>query len=99
MSVFAALGDPVRLHVVSSLSSAGPMSITRLTEGSGVTRQAVTKHLAILSGAGLVVDFRSGRERLWELEPGGLDDARRALDRISGQWGEALERLARLVEE
>ena len=97
--VFAALGDATRLHVVSRLSGGGPMSITELTEGSEVTRQAVTKHLNVLAGAGLVHDFRKGRERVWELRTRQLEEARRVLDLISNRWDEALERLRAIVEE
>jgi DNA-binding transcriptional ArsR family regulator len=75
------------------------MSITELTEGSDVTRQAVTKHLNVLAGAGLVRDFRQGRERMWELTTRQFEEARRTLDLISSQWDEALERLRAMVEE
>ena len=97
--IFAALGDATRLHVVSRLSGGGPMSITQLTEGSEVTRQAVTKHLTVLADAGLVRDFKQGRERVWELRTHQLEEARRALDLISNQWDKALERLRAMVEE
>jgi DNA-binding transcriptional ArsR family regulator len=97
--IFAALGDATRLHVVSRLSSEGPLSITQLTEGSDVTRQAVTKHLTVLATAGLVHDFRQGRERVWELETRQLEEARRVLDAVSKRWEEALERLRAMVEE
>jgi DNA-binding transcriptional ArsR family regulator len=66
-----------------ALSARGPQSIKRLVVGSAVTRQAVTKHLRVLAGAGLVHDVRRGREHIWELDPDGLDPARRWLDRIS----------------
>ncbi|HEY6926077.1 MAG TPA: metalloregulator ArsR/SmtB family transcription factor [Steroidobacteraceae bacterium] len=98
VQVFAALGDKTRLDLVARLSAAGPLSITRLTAGADVTRQAITKHLNILAGAGLVRDIRVGRERLWEVEPRQLDEARRCLDRISGQWDAALQRLKLAVE-
>src|SRR5687767_3838161 len=97
--IFAALGDATRLYVVSRLSGGGPMSITQLTEGSEVTRQAVTKHLTVLADAGLVRDFKQGRERVWELRTQQLEEARRALDLISNQWDKALERLRAMVEE
>jgi DNA-binding transcriptional ArsR family regulator len=97
--LFAALGDETRLYVIAQLCANGPMSIARLTEGSDVTRQAVTKHLAVLEQAGLVRGYRAGRERVWELEPDRLDDARRTLDFISDRWDAALARLKRLVEE
>ena len=97
--IFAALGDATRLHVVSRLSGGGPMSITQLSEGVEVTRQAVTKHLEVLADAGLVVDFRRGRERVWELRTHQLEEAQRALDLISKRWDEALERLRAMVDE
>jgi DNA-binding transcriptional ArsR family regulator len=97
--IFAALGDGTRLRVVARLSGKGPMSITQITEGSDVSRQAVTKHLTVLANAGLVRDFRQGRERVWELKTQQLDEARRALDLISDRWDQALERLRALVEK
>jgi DNA-binding transcriptional ArsR family regulator len=96
--IFAALGDQTRLALVSRLGSSGPLSITRLTEGSNVTRQAVTKHLQVLAGAGLVRDEWRGRERLWVFEPAQLAEARRCLDVISSQWDDALSRLKDFVE-
>jgi DNA-binding transcriptional ArsR family regulator len=75
--LFAALGDETRLRVVARLCTEGPLSIARLTEGTDVTRQAVTKHLHVLEGAGLVRGARLGRETVWELEPSQLDEARR----------------------
>jgi|SRR6478609_8410993 len=97
--IFAALGDETRLRIVARLSADGPLSITRLTTGGTVTRQAVTKHLNVLAGAGLACSSRSGRESLWELERGQLDAARRCLDGISAQWDRALENLRKFVEE
>jgi DNA-binding transcriptional ArsR family regulator len=97
--VFAALGDLTRLHVVSRLSSDGPKSITELAEGAEVTRQAVTKHLNVLSDAGLVRGFRRGREHVWELRKNQIEEARKILDLISTRWDEALERLRAMVEK
>ena len=95
---FAALGDATRLHVVSRLSREGPLSITELTERVDVTRQAVTKHLEVLAAAGLVISERKGRERVWELRPRRLEEARQALEAISQRWDRALERLRAMVE-
>jgi DNA-binding transcriptional ArsR family regulator len=97
--LFAALGDETRLGVVARLCREGPLSIARLSEDADVTRQAITKHLEALAGAGLVRDTRRGRERIWELEPRRLEVARRCLERISAQWDSALERLQEFVEE
>jgi DNA-binding transcriptional ArsR family regulator len=96
--VFFALGDETRLHIVARLCERGPQSIARLTDGSSVSRQAITKHLQALSNAGLVRSRRTGRERLWELQTGRLAEARRYLDRISHQWDRALDRPQSFVE-
>jgi DNA-binding transcriptional ArsR family regulator len=97
--IFAALGDETRLAVVRRLCLRGPASVTTLSEGAGVTRQAIAKHLNVLAGAGLVHGTREGRESIWELRPGRLEDARRALDAIGREWDAALERLRRHVEQ
>jgi DNA-binding transcriptional ArsR family regulator len=97
--VFAALGDETRLQLVARLCSDGPLSITRLSEGSDVSRQAITKHLHVLADAGLVRGSRQGRESVWELELARLTAAQRSLDAISAQWDAALERLRAFVEE
>jgi DNA-binding transcriptional ArsR family regulator len=96
--LFAALGDPTRLTLVARLCSSGPLSITGLSAGAGVTRQAVSKHLQALGDAGLVRDVRRGRERIWELEPRRLALARSALERISDQWDGTISRLKTFVE-
>ena len=96
--IFAALGDETRLGIVTRLCAEGPLSITRLTAGRGITRQAITKHLHVLAQAGLAHSSQMGRERVWELEPEPLLTARECLSRISVQWDEALDRLQRFVE-
>ncbi len=97
--LFAALGDETRLRLIVRLSSGGPGSITQLSAKSDVSRQAITKHLRVLSDAGLVRSTRRGREQVWDLEPKRLVDAHAYLDRISKQWDEALDRLKTFVEE
>jgi DNA-binding transcriptional ArsR family regulator len=96
--VFAALGDETRLSIVSALSAGGPMSIAALTTGSGVTRQAVTKHLRVLLAAGVVRLQRFGRETRWELERDPLDQARASLEQIASEWDDALGRLKSFIE-
>lgn len=97
--LFAALGDETRLRLIVRLSSGGPGSITQLSAKSDVSRQAITKHLRVLSDAGLVRSTKRGREQVWDLEPKRLNDAHDYLDQISKQWDEALERLRKFVEE
>jgi DNA-binding transcriptional ArsR family regulator len=97
-SLFAALGDETRLSVLAKLSRGEPQSIARLTAGTKLTRQAVTKHLRVLADAGVVRSLRSGRESLFELKPQPLEEARDYLDEVSRQWDDALARLRAHVE-
>jgi DNA-binding transcriptional ArsR family regulator len=97
--VFAALADATRLSLLGRLSVDGPLSITRLSEGSGVTRQAITRHLYALGDAGLVRNARRGRERVWALDLKRLDKAKRCLDQIAAQWDAAADRLKAFVED
>ena len=78
--VFAALGDEMRLLLVAKLSSGQPHSISQLTKGSSLTRQAITKHLRVLEGAGIVHGVRTGRESLFEFDPAPLDEIKEYLD-------------------
>jgi DNA-binding transcriptional ArsR family regulator len=96
--VFAALGDETRLSLVGKLSNGPPQSISRLAEGSTLTRQAITKHLKVLQGAGVVHSTRFGRESLFELRPAPLQEVRTYLEGVSDQWEQALWRLKSFVE-
>lgn len=84
--------------MVAVMCAGGLFSITQLTASSDITRQAVTKHLRVLAHAGLVRDVRAGRERLWQLDPAPLEEARRSLEQIGQQWDRALGRLKDFVE-
>ena len=95
--ILAALGDEVRLQLVARLC-AGPMSITRLTAGSKVTRQAITKHLRVLEQAGIVHSVRAGRHSLFRFDPAPLHELEDYLRRVAEQWDEVLARLKSLVE-
>jgi len=97
--LFAALGDETRLRLLVALRDGGAASITRLTEGSRMTRQAITKHLDVLEASGIVVSERIGRESVYRLEPRRLAAAQRNLAAISRQWDDALERLRKHVEK
>ncbi len=97
--VFAALGDPQRMVLVSRLCQKGPLSVTHLTEGTTITRQAVTKHLRVLEAAGLARSEKSGRETVWALDRRPVAKARDHLDLIARQWDEAIKRLRAFVED
>ena len=97
--LLAALGDESRLQIVKRLCERGPLSISKLTQGSDISRQGVTKHLHALHKAGLVRSERQGRERIWRLEPRRIQDVMRYLAQISKQWDAALNRLRAAVED
>jgi DNA-binding transcriptional ArsR family regulator len=96
--VFAALGDETRLALVAKLCHGELRSISQLTAGSRLTRQAITKHLRVLQNAGLVRSVRSGRENLFKFHPQAIDELRDYLDFVSVQWEQALARLKSFVE-
>jgi DNA-binding transcriptional ArsR family regulator len=97
-AVFAALSDETRLSLVSALAGGRPRSITQLTDGSRLTRQAITKHLRVLEGVGLVHCVRSGRESRFELDPAPMNEVKEYLTRVSVHWDQVLSRLKTLVE-
>jgi DNA-binding transcriptional ArsR family regulator len=98
-SVFAALGDETRLALIGKLSNGAPQSISRLAKGSTLTRQAITKHLRVLEGAGVVHSVRVGRESRFEFKPEPLKELQSYLERVSDQWERALARLKSFVED
>jgi DNA-binding transcriptional ArsR family regulator len=68
-AVFRALADPVRRKLLDRLHARNGQTLSELCEGHDMTRQAVTKHLAILEGANLVAARKQGREKLHYLNP------------------------------
>jgi DNA-binding transcriptional ArsR family regulator len=99
-AVFEALSDSTRRTVMRMLSDRGPRSATELAEDLPVTRQAVAKHLAALSEAGLVeVAEVEGREKRYRLTPAPLADAAWWMASLDAQWEERLDRLRELLGE
>lgn len=94
-AVFAALGDPTRRQVLSALGRHGEASATDLARSLPVTRQAVQKHLAILSGASLVATRRVGREVLYRPTPAPMSDAMAWMAEVGSQWDSRLAALER----
>jgi DNA-binding transcriptional ArsR family regulator len=97
--IFAALGDKRRLLLVARLCGGRAHSISELTRGAKVTRQAITKHLRVLENAGIVRGVHRGRETRFELDPEPIGEIRKYLDLVSRQWDEALSRLKTFVEK
>ena len=97
--IFAALGDETRLAIVARLSTGQACSIAELTQGTRLTRQAVTKHLRVLEEAKIVRSARAGRESLFELDPAPIRDVQEYAHVISAHWDSALARLRAMVEK
>src|SRR5208282_5596670 len=97
--IFAALGDETRLSLVGKLCARRSYSISQLTHGSKLTRQAITKHLRVLESVGIVRSVRSGRESLFEFDPQPIEGIKEYLDFVSLQWDQALSRLESFVED
>ena len=96
-AVFFALSDPTRRDVVAQLAEAGPITATELAGVLPVTRQAVSKHLAALSEAGLVEGSRLGRETRWRLTPGPMTEAMRWMATVGAEWDDRLGALRRYL--
>ena len=97
--IFAALGDATRLSLVAKLCRGQSRSISQLTEGSKLTRQAITKHLRVLESAGIVHSVHAGRESLFEFDLEPIAEVREYLGFVSAQWDQALSRLKTFVED
>jgi ArsR family transcriptional regulator, cadmium/lead-responsive transcriptional repressor len=93
-AVFAALADPTRREVVRSLAEQPGLTASRLAGDLPMTRQAISKHLAALSGAGLVEARREGRETRYILTPAPLAGAMEWMAEVGAEWDARLARLA-----
>jgi DNA-binding transcriptional ArsR family regulator len=92
-AVFAALGDGTRRKVIECLADEGAMSATQLAEQLPVTRQAIAKHLSMLSDAGLVAAESHGREVLYRLTPAPMHQAVEWMAETGAEWDDRLRRL------
>src|ERR1700675_913691 len=97
-AVFAALGDETRLSLLTKLCSGQRCSIAELTEGTKLTRQAVTKHLRVLERVRIVHGTREGRQSLFQFDPHPVIEMKEYLELVSKQWDTALARLKSFAE-
>lgn len=98
-NVFTALADPTRRQIVEILSDGQARSVSQITHHFGISRQAVTKHLAILSDSGMLSYERQGRDRYNRLKPLGFDPLRQWFTHYSAFWDDRLLVLKQQVEE
>ena len=96
--LWSAIGDPTRRRMLDLLLTEGPGTATTLSEGLPVTRQAVSKHLAVLDRVGLVHVTPSGRERIYEVDQGQLARAVAQLSSVGSAWDARLHRIKRIAE-
>jgi DNA-binding transcriptional ArsR family regulator len=97
-AVFQALADPTRRRLLRTLSSSGPSTLAELSADMPMSRQAVSKHLAALQDAGLVVGRGEVRGRRYELTPAPLADAMGWIVDVGAGWDDRLARLKHEVE-
>ena len=96
---FSALGDETRLAIMQRLLRGERLSITRISTGAGISRQAVTKHLRVLEEAALVQSEARGRERLYALRRDRVAELQEYLETVTRQWEDALGRLRAHLED
>ena len=97
-AIFAALGDETRLSLLSRLCNGQRYSIAELTEGTKLTRQAVTKHLRVLERVRIVHGTREGRQSLFQFDPHPVIEMKEYLEMVSKEWDIALARLKSFAE-
>ena len=96
--LWSAIGDPIRRTLIDLLLAEGPGTATSLSECLPVTRQAVSKHLAVLDRVGLVHGAPAGRERHFEVDEAQLARAVAQLSAVGAAWDARLRRIKRIAE-
>ena len=96
--IFGALADPTRLQLLERLGDGRARATLELAQGTGISRQAVTKHLKVLHGAGLVHDSRSGRRRMWRLDPAPLRHVQDWTESLRVTWEQRFDQLDAFLE-
>jgi DNA-binding transcriptional ArsR family regulator len=96
--LWAAVGEPRRRQLLDVLLARGEATATTLAGDSPLTRQAVSKHLAVLDRAGLVESQRTGREVRYSVRPDRLDRAVRSMAEVAAAWDRRLQAIKRIAE-
>jgi DNA-binding transcriptional ArsR family regulator len=97
--LWAALGDPMRIRLLDLLLERGEATASTLASALPITRQGVSKHLAILERDGFVTSHRTGREVHYAVRAGGLDQARAAMAQIAARWDTRLVAIKKIAEQ
>jgi ArsR family transcriptional regulator, cadmium/lead-responsive transcriptional repressor len=96
--LWSAIGDPTRRTMIDLLLSDGPGTATSLSRRLPVTRQAVSKHLAVLDRVGLISAEPAGRERVYQVDEAQLARAVAQLSAVGSTWDARLRRIKRIAE-
>ena len=96
--LWSAIGDPTRRTMIDLLLATGQETATSLSERLPVTRQAVSKHLAVLDRVGLVHAAPAGRERRYRIDEAQLARAVAQLSAVGATWDARLRRIKRIAE-
>ena len=94
-ATLAALADPTRRAIFERVAEA-PAAVNEIARAVPVSRPAVSQHLKVLKGAGLVTDRRLGTRRIYRVDPGGVSELRAYVERF---WVAALDAFRAAVEE
>ncbi|MEU0549784.1 metalloregulator ArsR/SmtB family transcription factor [Micromonospora sp. NPDC005979] len=97
-ALWSAIGDPIRRSMIDLLLTGGPGTATSLSERLPVTRQAVSKHLAVLDRVGLIHSAPAGRERHYQVDEAQLARAVAQLTAVGATWDARLRRIKRIAE-
>jgi DNA-binding transcriptional ArsR family regulator len=98
MDAFLALADPTRRRIIESLAD-GESPFGDLADQFEMSRPAVSQHLKVLREAGLVAVRKDAQRRIYRLNPEGLGELDRWLDKVKRFWGPRLDDLERALEE
>src|SRR5258708_21073136 len=97
-TLVAAVTEPTRRQMLDLLLERGESTATALADSLPISRQAVSKHLAVLTRVGLVAGKKSGREMRYRLNVERLDRASRSLGELAAAWDQRLMRIKQLAE-
>ena len=97
-ALVAAVTEPSRRQMLDLLLERGESTATTLADSLPITRQAVSKHLAVLTRVGLVAGEKSGREMRYRLNVERLDRATRSLSELAAAWDQRLMRIKQIAE-
>ncbi len=96
--ILAAMADPTRRQLLATLAATGPATATELAAGLPMTRQAISKHLAILRSAGLVARHKEGRDVRFAVRTAGLVQTAGWLTALATEWDTRLAAIKRIAE-